>query len=620
VHELSVAVLLFLSSLLGVESLPETPPDWQIINSWEETAEGHFSFAAKNKKIIQKCQLNPDHFIEFPSIIHSSSLVMVNNQIIATSSSPYFKHTRGFYGALVIPCFQLMDSKASLKWQVKSYTQYFARFNHFPKIVTNYPRGNFFNETINIIAGGVLLVLCFLYLILFNQKISKRKLFALAASNFFSAIYFIFNSAEFFGLNLSMLLAHKVADSGLWLGFMFLIHFLYQEGLVLKWMNTVYVVCVILSLTIINLASTGDSIQLGTTIPFLFTLTFTCYAIYKLATKKTCKSSAEYMQLVALFSSFLVYCNDIFVVLGLFSIFPLLPLGVMTTYIFILLSVNERIVNTYAERDQLKDLTQQLKQTNNELHHAQDKLVESEKMAVMGRGVARIAHELNTPIYSARSAMQNIQTQTSRFLDSTQNTRQQFMARTQQYSSDLAVMSNVLHESLSRAAELVRNFKEISVDQINVRKKTFNLLAYITTSLVTLEESLRRKNITVNLQGDTIIFHHDPSLFYQLINNFVSNTEKYAYSDSGGIIDIKLSESSNEIIIFFADYGAGIPEKNIPKIFDAFFTTGGGSKGLGLGLNIVYSIVTQKLNGEISCFSKENEGTSFIVKIPKGVE
>ena len=189
-HDFSVGVLLFLSSLLGVESLPEVPPEWQIVSKWQETAEGYFSFTAISKKIIQECQIHPEYFIEFPSIIHSSTLVTVNEKIIATSSSPKFKHTRGFYGAIVIPCFQLVGATGTLKWHVKSYTQYFARFNYFPNVVRNYPKGNLFNETLNIIAGGVLLVLCFLYLILFKQKISKHKLFTLAASNFFTAIYF----------------------------------------------------------------------------------------------------------------------------------------------------------------------------------------------------------------------------------------------------------------------------------------------------------------------------------------------------------------------------------------------------------------------------------------------
>lgn len=619
-HDFSVGVLLFLSSLLGVESLPELPPDWQILSTWQETTEGHFSFSAINKSIVKKCKRYPERYIEFPLTIHSSTQVIVNNRIIATSGSPDFKHTKGFYSVMVLPCEQLGDSATTLEWRLKSYTRYFAWFKNFPKVVKEYPKTNVYSETLNIVAASILLSLSILYWLLFANKISKQKLTLLICSNFFTAFYFIFNSAEFFGLSIPMLLAHKIADAGLWLGLMCFIHVLYLEELILCWMNIAYKISVAGALTIILFAPTGDVVQLGTTIPFPLTILLSGYAICLLLKNGLVQSKKEVIQLIALSISFLGYWHDILVVTAIIDSLPMLSLGMPGSYIFILLSINESIDNTYAERDQLKDLTQQLKKTNNELHHAQDKLVESEKMAVMGRAVARIAHELNTPIYSARSAMQNIQTQTNRFLDSEQNTQQQLMVRTKKYSSDLALMSNVLYTSLSRAAELVRNFKEISVDQINVRKKTFNLFDYINTSLITLEESLRRKNITVNLQGDKIMFHHDPSLFYQLINNLVSNTEKYAYSDIGGIIDIELSESSSEIVLLFADYGAGIPEKNVPRIFDAFFTTGGGSKGLGLGLNIVYSIVTQKLNGQIHCISKENTGTSFTVKIPKGVE
>ena len=131
-----------------------------------------------------------------------------------------------------------------------------------------------------------------------------------------------------------------------------------------------------------------------------------------------------------------------------------------------------------------------------------------------------------------------------------------------------------------------------------------------------MEVLLKRKNIRINLDGDELILNHDPSLFYQLISNLVTNVAKYAY-EAGGVIDINIKNSNNDIRITFTDYGKGIPEENLSKIFDAFFTTGGGRGGLGLGLNIVYSIVQNKLQGEITCTSKENKGTTFTIKIPR---
>ena len=69
--------------------------------------------------------------------------------------------------------------------------------------------------------------------------------------------------------------------------------------------------------------------------------------------------------------------------------------------------------------------------------------------------------------------------------------------------------------------------------------------------------------------------------------------------------------------IRFQDYGNGIPQENIIKVFDPFFTTGGGKGGTGLGLNIVYKIVTSQLGGKVICESKQGEGSIFIISIPK---
>jgi len=266
---------------------------------------------------------------------------------------------------------------------------------------------NVFNETLNITAASILLALSILYAVLFSGRIPRQKLVLLICSNFFTSFYFAFNTAEFFGLSISMLLAHKIADAGLWIGLMCFIHVLYLDKLVPLWMNTAYKVCVLVALIIISMASTGDAIQLGTSVPFPLTILLSGYAIFQLLKKNALRSRKESIQLIGLSINFFAYWHDILVVTGVIDSFPMLSVGVPGSYLFILLSVNESINSAYAERDELRRLTQQ---ANEELHRAQDQLVKSEKMAVMGRAVARIAHELNTPIYSARSAMQNIRT------------------------------------------------------------------------------------------------------------------------------------------------------------------------------------------------------------------
>ena len=613
-HEIAVSILLLLSTTLGIDRAPEAPSGWQVIKDWEENTEGHVVYTAKNKNIINICNRNPASYIEFPLTIHSSAKLIIDNQIIAITNPSDFKYIKSFYGTLIVPCSQLYGATGSLEWQLISYTRYFAWFKYFPRVVENHPKTNLFNETLNIIASAISLFITVLCGILFSKKIPRNKFIILLLSNLFTAFYFIGSTAGLCGINVSMLLAHKIADSGLWLGVMSFIYVLHLEKMIPRWINTIFTISIAISLILILIAPTGDSVQLGTIIPFPLIILLSIYSFFRLLIKGKLGSRHRYVETIALSLSLCTYWHDILVITGLINSYLMLPLGMPGSYIFILLSINDSINSTYAERDRLKIVTQK---TNRELLHAQDELIKSEKMAMMGRAVARIAHELNTPIYAARSAGQSIQTKTKHFTQGLEKDSDHIVEITRQYNDDLTSMAKALQVSLSRAAELVRNFKEISVDQINVRKKTFNLPEYIETSLATLAESLRRKNIVVNLRGNDITLYHDPSLFYQLINNLVSNAEKYAYDSSGGIIDIKIEELQDEIYIWFSDYGKGISQINQSKMFDAFFTTGGGTKGLGLGLNIVYSIITQKLHGTISCSSRENQGTCFTMKIPK---
>ena len=610
-------ILLFISAILGVESIPNQTNDWEILQAWEKMESGYYIFSAKNYDIANRCKQNPSYYIKFPAVIHSSTKIIFNDTILAITSSPDFKHTKGFYGIIVIPCHQLSQQKGVLRWEVISYTQYFTRFQYFPQISQGYPFHNFFNETFHGIAAGILLVHCALCLILFQGKITPAKIKALFFSNFFSSIYFIGTIAGFFGLNISMLTAHKMADSGGWLGLLFFYRFLYLEQLLPRWMFTIYQISIWLALGIILASTTGDSVQLGTTIPFLFTIIINGYAMLKIVRDGMVESQKYLLRFIGLFLAFIGYANDIFVVVGMLDFVPILPIGIVGSYFFILLSVDEKINKTYTERDNLKILAQKLEESNENLKATQNELVKSEKMAALGRAVGRVAHELNTPIYGIRNSSQLMKKLTEKILvvlDS--NEKDSIKDQLVKYRGNLEKMLNVILVSASRAAELVANFKKISIDQINPRKKDFKLLGYIRESVVGMEHTLHRKKIAVNYEGDDPALFHDPSLFHQITQNLIANIDVYAYKD-GGEIDIFVREGENDIEIRFTDYGAGIPQENLSKIFDPFFTTGGGLGGTGLGLNIVYRIVTSQLGGKIVCHSKPGEGSTFIVTIPK---
>ena len=178
-------------------------------------------------------------------------------------------------------------------------------------------------------------------------------------------------------------------------------------------------------------------------------------------------------------------------------------------------------------------------------------------------------------------------------------------------------MNEGLMGSVSRAAELVRNFKSISADQVNVQKKEFYLFDYIKDSLNTMQGALDDEKIIVNLTGDNPLLFNDPGIFYQILNNLIDNTVKHAYKNEGGILDIDIKDYAREIRINFTDYGAGISKDDLSKIFDPFFTTAGGMGGVGLGLNIIYRLVNNSLKGSITCDTKLGKGSIFKIIIPK---
>ena len=83
-----------------------------------------------------------------------------------------------------------------------------------------------------------------------------------------------------------------------------------------------------------------------------------------------------------------------------------------------------------------------------------------------------------------------------------------------------------------------------------------------------------------------------------------------------GKIEFDIYKEDNRLILKYSDNGMGVAKKNIFKIFDPFFTTNREEGNSGLGLHIVYKLVTEKLNGKIECKSEETKGTQFIIDIP----
>lgn len=265
----------------------------------------------------------------------------------------------------------------------------------------------------------------------------------------------------------------------------------------------------------------------------------------------------------------------------------------------------------------LSRANEELKLTLETLKHAQKQLVESEKMASLGGLVAGIAHEINTPVGIGVTAASHLEDET-KHLVLLYRQGQMKKADLEQYLSVSEQSSRMILNNLERAAELIQSFKQVAVDQSSETRRRFNVKIYLEEILTSLSPELKKTQVTCEVDcADNIEIEGFPGVFSQIVTNLVMNALKHAYDDnSRGVISIGARQVGDQLEIELADDGKGILAEDLGKIFDPFFTTKRNSGGSGLGLHIVYNLVTQTLNGTIKCRSQPGHGTTFDIRWP----
>jgi signal transduction histidine kinase/DNA-binding LacI/PurR family transcriptional regulator len=308
-------------------------------------------------------------------------------------------------------------------------------------------------------------------------------------------------------------------------------------------------------------------------------------------------------------------------VLALFPIFQhsdhygymLLDLTVMPTCR--LETLRDEISNTLINCLLLAELEQTLKRNV----VMQDELVQIEKMAALGRLVAGMAHELNTPIGNALLGATSLRERIQNFGETVRNGS---VKRTElvQFETTSVSASLLVERNLNRASELITNFKMVAVDQTAEHRRDCDLGDTISQVMATLNNLIRHRPIQLHLNiMHGISMNSYPGPIGQLISNFFTNALTHAFAiDAPGDIWISCqTKDEDTAIISFRDNGSGVPSEHLNKIFDPFFTTRMGLGGSGLGLSIVRNIATGILGGKLEVQSTLGQGTTFTVSIPR---
>lgn len=283
-----------------------------------------------------------------------------------------------------------------------------------------------------------------------------------------------------------------------------------------------------------------------------------------------------------------------------------------------LLRLNEELEQRVEARTtELKEANKALQESLENLKRTQDQLVQSEKMAALGSLVAGIAHEINTPVGVGITADSHLE-------HKTQEIKQLYyegkMKRTDfENYLELASESTVMIlRNLQRAAELIHSFKQVAVDQTTEEKRLFKLKEYIDEILISLHPKVKKTRHTIIVRcPENLELDGYPGAFSQIITNLVMNSLVHGFEDiEKGEIVFNVSQEHEMLVFQYSDNGKGIPEDKVKNIFEPFYTTKRGQGGSGLGLHIVYNLVTRRLNGRIECQSQPGKGVTFVIQIP----
>jgi signal transduction histidine kinase len=262
-------------------------------------------------------------------------------------------------------------------------------------------------------------------------------------------------------------------------------------------------------------------------------------------------------------------------------------------------------------------LEQKVTERTRELEQSREQLVESEKMAALGGLVAGVAHEINTPVGNGVTAASSLNTSTKKIAESYRSgelTSEEY----EEYLETALEGTEIILRNLTYAAELIKSFKMVAIDQSSEAKRDFNLGEYIKEVLLSLQPQLKNTKVKIGVECHKDIFLSSyPGAFSQIITNLVLNSLMHAYDKgSEGNIRIQCSMDANFMTFHYTDDGKGIGPESINKIFDPFFTTNRQAGGTGLGMHILYNLVTQKLKGTINCQSSLGKGVCFKIRVP----
>ena len=277
--------------------------------------------------------------------------------------------------------------------------------------------------------------------------------------------------------------------------------------------------------------------------------------------------------------------------------------------------------------DQVAQRTAELTSANSELtmalanlKTAQRELVESEKLASLGRLVAGVAHELNTPLGNAMTVVSALGDRWAKLDQMLADNTPMRRSQLEELVKDTRRGQDILQRNVQKAADLVRDFKQVAIDQTTDSRRDFDLSQVVEDVLVMVEPSFKHTpfKIVTDLTRELEMSSY-PGALGQVLTNLLMNALVHGFEGRDeGLVRVSCRPHGNDQVeLVVEDDGRGMDASVVRKIFDPFFTTKLGKGGSGLGMHIVHNIVTNVLGGQIEVQSTPGQGSRMTMLMPR---
>lgn len=258
--------------------------------------------------------------------------------------------------------------------------------------------------------------------------------------------------------------------------------------------------------------------------------------------------------------------------------------------------INENLENIVEQR------TAELENTYDQLIEARSRLLKSEKLTGLAELTARVAHELSTPLGMAVTGFSRLEE----------------LLADGCVDEDISGLFSLVHRNLERASVLIKSFQNLAADQASDLRREFLLNEILDEVSVTMGGQLAKTRQKIFIDcPEGILIDGYPGAFVHIFTNLIANSRKHGYPDkSHGRIQISVSPQLENVTITYSDDGCGMDDETMKYVFEPFFTTRRDEGNTGLGMSLVYNLVTTTLGGSLNLESSPGNGVRMVFELP----